>query len=142
MKPERPKEIPGVCKSSRVKFETKQYYLPSMKGSKYTISVAQLEDHGSLHLDAHTFFMKIQEEQPDIITEIMTQLSINTGLKEWGTKSRNAVHSNIKPLHFRNTFKPRHWKETDNTQSKSVLESYMLLKQKRYGKIKGKHWLV
>ena len=53
-----------------------------MKGSKYAVSVVQLEDKLVLHLDAHTFFMKIQEEQPDIITEIMTQLSLKAGLKE------------------------------------------------------------
>ena len=55
-----------------------------MTGSKYAIALAQLEDHGALHLDAHMLFMKIQEEQPDVITTIITQISLNSGLKEWG----------------------------------------------------------
>ena len=42
----------------------KQYYIPSMKGSKYAVAVARLEDHGSLHPDAHMFLMKIQEARP------------------------------------------------------------------------------
>ena len=45
-----------------------------MTGSKYAVNVAYLEYHGALHTDAHMFFMKIQEEHPDIITTIMTQL--------------------------------------------------------------------
>ena len=30
-----------------------------------------------------------------------------------------------------------HWKELDNNQRNRILESHMLLKQERYGKIKG-----
>ena len=62
MKPERPKEIPGVRKSSRVNFHTKQDYILSMTGSEYATDVAQLEYHGALHPDSHMFFIKIQEE--------------------------------------------------------------------------------
>ena len=49
--------------------------------SKYAVAVAQLENHGSLHYDAHMLFMKTQEEQLDIITAIVTQLSPKSGLK-------------------------------------------------------------
>ena len=74
MQPERPNEIPGVCKSSRVKFQMKQYYIRSMTGYKYAVYLYQLEDHGALHPDAHILSMKMQEEQPDVITAIMAQL--------------------------------------------------------------------
>ena len=92
-----------------------------MTGYKYAISVAQLEDHGLLHPDEHIFFMKIQEEQPYTIRENITQLSLKSGLKEWGTKYHNYVHSNIKQLNFRDTFKPMNWKELEKNQRKSVL---------------------
>ena len=59
MKPEFPKKI-GVCKSSRVKFQMKQDYIPRMKWYKYAFAVAQLEYHGALHPDSHMFFMKIK----------------------------------------------------------------------------------
>ena len=82
------------------------------------------------------FFRKIQEEQPDIITVIMTQLSLKAGLRKWGTKAHNAVHYEIMRLHLRKTFKPMHWKELDDIQSNSVLLYHMLLKQNRDVKIK------
>ena len=44
----------------------------------------------------------------------------------------------MKQLHFRNTFKPLHWKQLTETQRKTVLESHMFLKEKRDGKIKGR----
>ena len=71
-----------MCKSSTVKFQTKQDYINRIKGYNYAVAVAQSEDHGALHLDAHIFFVKIQEEQPDIITKVMTQLYIKAVLKE------------------------------------------------------------
>ena len=52
-----------------------------MKVSKYAVALSQLEDHRALPLDAHMFFMKTQEEYPDIITAIMTQILLKTGLK-------------------------------------------------------------
>ena len=81
MQPEHPNEIPGVCKSSRVKFQMKQYCIRSMTGSKYAVDLYQLEDHGALHPDAHILSMKMQEEQPDVITAIMAQLSLKVILK-------------------------------------------------------------
>ena len=81
MQPERPNEIPGVYKSSRVKFQMKQDYIPSMTGSKYAVDMYQLEYHGALHPDVHILSMKMQEEQPDVITVIMAQLSLKVRLK-------------------------------------------------------------
>ena len=81
VKPELPKETSGVRKSSRVKFQTKQDYIPRMTGSKYAVTVAHLEDHGALHPDAHILYMRIQEEHLDLITAIMAQLSLKVILK-------------------------------------------------------------
>ena len=58
-------------------------------------------------------------------------------MKEWVTKAHNSVQSEMRQLHFRNKFKPKHFKELGNTQRKSVLEYHILLKQNRDGKIKG-----
>ena len=43
----------------------------------------------------------------------------------------------MKQLHFRNTFKPKHWRELTHTQRQTVLDSHMFLKEKRDGVIKG-----
>ena len=81
MQQELPNEIPEVCKSSRLKFQMKQDYIPSMTGSRYAVDMYQLEDHRSIHPDAHILSMKMQEEQTDVITAIMAQLSIKVRLK-------------------------------------------------------------
>ena len=52
-----------------------------MTVSKYAVAVSQLENYGALHPDTHIFFMKMQEGQTDIITEIMTQISLKARLK-------------------------------------------------------------
>ena len=110
MKPEHPKEIPGVRKYSGLKFLTKHDYIPIMTGSIYAVSMTHLEHHRALHPDVHILFIKIQEEQPDTVTAIMTQLSLKSIFKEWVTKYHNSVHSKIKQLNLRNKFKPMHWK--------------------------------
>jgi hypothetical protein len=49
-----------------------------------------------------------------------------------------AAQSEMKQLHFRNTFKLKHCRELIQVQQQTVLESHMFLKQKRDGKIKGR----
>ena len=44
----------------------------------------------------------------------------------------------MKQLHFRNTFKPKHWRELTHTQRQTVLDPHMFPKEKRYGAIKGR----
>jgi hypothetical protein len=56
--------------------------------------------------------MFVQEDlyqaDPDVVASIMTQLSVKAGLKEWGGEGFTAAQSEMKQLHFRNTFKPKH----------------------------------
>jgi hypothetical protein len=100
----------------------------------------QLESQGVLNpADAHMFIQEdFYQAEPDVVAAVMTQLSLKSGLKEWGDKAYIAAESEMKQLHFRNTFKPMHWKELTDTQRQIVLESHMFLKEKRDGKIKGR----
>jgi hypothetical protein len=86
--------------------------------------------------------MFIQEDfyqsDPDVVAHIMTQLSLKSGLKQWGDKAYAAVTSEMKQLHFCNTFRPKHWSKISNTQCQTVLESHMFLKEKRDGSLKGR----
>ncbi len=85
------------------------------------------------------FFLEtVQEERPDLVACIMTQLPLKVGLKEWGTEAHKAAHTEMKQLHFRDTFKPLHWHELSHTEKQTVLKSHMFLKEKRCGKIKGR----
>ena len=114
-------------------------YVPSMTGSKYAVAITQLEDHGLLHPDLHeSFYQHAIEDQPDVVAAIMTQLSLKAGLNQWGDKAREAVHSEMKQLHMRDTFQPLHWKDISEQERKTILESHMFLKLKRDGKIKGR----
>ena len=86
--------------------------------------------------------MFVQEEfyqaEPDIVASVMTQTSLNSDLRAWGDKVYTAVKSEMKQLHFWDTFKPRYWRELNHTQRQTVMESHMFLKEKRDGAIKGR----
>jgi hypothetical protein len=64
--------------------------------------------------------MFVQEDfyqaEPDVVAAIMTQLSLNAGLKEWGEEAFMVTQSEMKQLHFRNTFKPKRWRELSQVQ--------------------------
>jgi hypothetical protein len=108
-----------------------------MTGSKYSYAVTQLETHGVLHPDTHMFVQEdFYQSDPDVVVHIMTQLSLKSGLKQWGNKAYAAVTLEMKQLHFNNMFKPKHWSELSKTQRQTVLESHMFLKEKRDGSLK------
>ena len=55
-------EIPGVQRSTRIKFQPKEPYVPSMTGSKYAAATALLtiQDHGALHPDLHRKLYQVE----------------------------------------------------------------------------------
>ena len=76
--------------------------------------------------------------QPVIaVAEIMTQLSLKEGLKQWGEKENNSIQAEMKQLHFRNKFEPRHCSDLTKKEKAELLESHTFLKQKRFGNIIG-----
>ena len=74
-KDDTPELIPVVRRSQILRTQTKQSYVQSMSGTKYEAIMAQLEQHGTLHPDAHMLFNQSPEEKPTIVSVIMTQLS-------------------------------------------------------------------
>ena len=84
------------------------------------------------------YYWHAVNDQPDVVAAIMTQLSLKGGLKRWGTEARDAVHSEMKQLHFRDTFQPTHYRDLSEQERKMLLESHMFIKQKRDGKIKAR----
>ena len=68
----------------------------------------------------------------------MTQLSLWNGLKKWGDKAYLVVTSEMKQLHFRIMFKPKHWSKLSKTQRQTVLELHMFLKEKWDRSLKGR----
>ena len=78
------------------------------------------------------------QEQPDVVAVIMKKLSLKMGLKTWKDKGRSAAKAEMKQLHMRDTFIPKHYKYLDTVQRKSILEYHMFLKEKKNGDIKGR----
>jgi hypothetical protein len=78
--------------------------------------------------------MFVQEDfyqsDPNVVENIMTQLSLKSSLKQWDNKAYAAVTLEMKQLHFHNTFKPKHWSKLLKTQCQMVLELHMFLKEK------------
>jgi hypothetical protein len=106
-----------------------------MSGSRYSYAVTQLATENVMHPDAHMFLQDdFYQSEPDVVAAIMTQLSLKRGLQEWGDDAYLAAEAEMKQLHYRNTFKPKHWwKELLATQRQTILESHMFLKEKRDG---------
>ena len=85
-----------------------------MSGSIYSFTVEQLEWQGVLHTDAHMFVQEdFYQAEPDVVVAVMTQLSMKAGLGAWGDKALSAVKSEMKQLHFRSTFRPKHLERSD-----------------------------
>jgi hypothetical protein len=103
-----------------------------MTGSTYSYAVTQMESQGVLNPDAHMFVQEdLYQDDPDVVAAIMAKISHKAGLKEWGHQALAADQSEMKQLHCRNTFKPKHWREMIQFQQQTVLESHMFLKKNR-----------
>ena len=99
-------ETPGVRISSRVKFQTKQDYIPSMQGKKYETDNTQVECEDTFHPDSNMFIcQQLIEELTDVASFIMAQLSFKAGMKSWNIKGLETAKYDTKQLHFRDTFK-------------------------------------
>ena len=91
-----------------------------------------MSDQGVLHTDAHMFAQPyFYQSKPDVVADIMTQLSLKVVLREWGDKAHTAATSEMKQLCFSKMFIPMYWKKLTRDQRLKVLESHMFLKKKR-----------
>jgi len=68
----------------------------------------------------------------------MTQLSLKAALRGWGSDAKNAAFSEAKQLHWRNSFKPVHRRDLTAEQKKQILESHMMMVQKKDGTVKAR----
>ena len=134
---EEPNQSTGVRRSTRLKVQFKEEYVPSMTGKTYEKVMAQLDKKRTLHPYSHLLFNSAVEEQPSVVSTIMTQLYFKVGFKTWGEKLSKAMKSEMRQLYLRDTFEPRHRHDLSSKEKSEVLESYISLKLKRYGKIRG-----
>ena len=69
---------------------------------------------------------------------VMTQLSLKAALKQWDEDAKAAVEAEAKQLHWRNSFRPVHWKDVDKERRKQNLELHVFVKKKHTGQIKAR----
>ena len=57
-------------------------YAPIMAGKRYEYTQTQIEIQWVLHTEAHMFLQEyFYQARPEVVTAIMTQLSLKAGLK-------------------------------------------------------------
>ena len=80
-----------------------------------------------------------EQDRDDYITGIiMTQYSLNKGLKEFGDRGEEAVVKELSSLKDMDTFFPMDAETLTKEQRAKAISSLMFLKEKRDGTIKGR----
>ena len=93
-----------------------------MSDNQYETVNNLLECEDTLHTDSHMFFcQELIEELSDAEALIMMQLSLKADMKRCKVKGWAADKSDMKQLHFRDTFKPSHYIELNEYHKKSIL---------------------
>jgi hypothetical protein len=70
---------------------------------------------------------------------IMAHLSMKKSVKKFGeARTEEACKKEIKQIHMRNTFVPKHWYELFAKQKAQMLEAFIFLTKKRSGEIKAR----
>ncbi len=67
----------------------------------------------------------------------MAQVSLKAAIKKWGKEAVDSDGKEMKQLHWRNFFKPMHWKSLTVNQRKKVLESHIFVERKQDGTLKA-----
>jgi hypothetical protein len=120
-------------------------YVPSMKGNKYAVALTQIA--ASLEGSKHAMSMaqmsvklmsKGAHRKADVVGMIMAQLSMKAAIKKWGQEAEYAITKEMKQLHWRNSYKPKHWHGLTKKQKEQILESHIFVEQKRDGLIKAR----
>ena len=91
-----PAQPTGVRRSGRIRQQTKQLNIPSFKGKSYDVAAASVGATPVQHPDAHFATLgDALEAEPDVVSAIMTQLSLKAGLKRWKDKGYKAAYAKM-----------------------------------------------
>jgi hypothetical protein len=62
---------------------------------------------------------------------------MKAAIKKWGQEAEYAITKEMKQLHWRNSYKPKHSHGLTKKQKEQILESHIFVEQKRDGLIKA-----
>jgi hypothetical protein len=110
-----------------------------MKGNKYAVA-QESKDAMSITRMSVKLMINGVCRNVDTVGMIMAQLSLKAAIKKWGDKAKYAVTAEMKQLHWRNSYKPKHWCELSKRQKEkhAILESHIFVEEKREGQLKAR----
>jgi hypothetical protein len=133
-----------AARNARVR-KLPEKYVPSMKGKKYAVALTQIaaslgtiKNAMALAQMSVKLMLKGEHHMADLVGMIMAQLSMKTAIKKWGEQAKFAISKEMKQMHWRNSYKPRHWHSLSKKQKEQVQESHIFVEQKRDGIIKAR----
>jgi len=133
-----------AARNARVR-KAPERYIPSMRGNKYEIALAQIttslgnsENSLAFAQMSVKLMNKGYHRRADIVGMVMSQVSHKAALKKWGKEAEESIGKEMKQLHWRNSFKPMHWKTLTAEQRKQILESHVFVERKRDGILKAR----
>jgi Reverse transcriptase (RNA-dependent DNA polymerase)/Zinc knuckle len=95
---------------------------------RYDLRPRKPREYGHLHTTMSS----------DLSSTVLTQYSMNKGLKVFGDKGIQAVLNELRQLHDRNVIIPVESESLSKSERRQALQYLMFLKEKRCGKIKGR----
>ena len=120
-------------------------YVPTLKGNKYAVALTQIikslkkSKHGVAMAQMSVKLMsKGEHRKADIVGKVMAQLSMKAAIKKWGEKAQFAISKEMKQLHWRNSYVPKHYHTLTKKQKDQLLESHIFVEEKRDGTIKAR----
>jgi hypothetical protein len=119
-------------------------YIPSMSKNKYAVALTQIaaslkgSKYAMLTAQMLVKFMpKGAHRRADVVGMIMTQLSMKAAIKKWSLEAEYAITKEMKQLHWRDSYKSKHWHGLTKKQKEQILESQIFNEQMRDGSIKA-----
>jgi hypothetical protein len=123
-----------------------QRLVPSFKGKSYGTTMAQCSKLvlGMLAMEMVQYMesqlMQVGDNRDaDTMGIIMAHFLMKESTKWFGkTRTKDACRKEIKQIHMKNTFVPKHWYELSKKQKAQMLEAFIFLTKKRSGEIKAR----
>ena len=121
--------------------------VPSFKGKSYGTTMAQIgaqmvnmtTTESIRRMERELSSMGIDDGDAAAIGIIMMNMSIKQCIKKLGVgKTTEASVAEIKQIHMRDCFKPKHYHKLTREQKAKMVESFIFLKEKKDGTLKAR----
>ena len=121
--------------------------IPDFKGKSYGTTMAQISNQmvgmtrkqSIRHMEQELEAMESHDGDYEALGVIMANLSLNQSIKSFGRdKTMAACKAEMKQIHLRNTFVPKHYNDLTLRQRSRMVESFQFLKEKRDGTLKDR----